>query len=84
MAFVFRIQTPLLKDFTKIYQLKGLKPKNEGHTNFYECCDLTEKSISKLGSLGALSKGNTYLVIGVGAPNEKQGKMAVEPDSTSM
>ena len=26
-----------------LYQLKGLKPKNIGHTNFYECCDLTEK-----------------------------------------
>ena len=24
----------------------GQKPKNKGHTNFYECCDLTEKSIS--------------------------------------
>ena len=23
--------------------MKGLKPKNIGHTNFYECCDLTEK-----------------------------------------
>ena len=21
----------------------GLKPKNKGHMNFYECCDLTEK-----------------------------------------
>ena len=25
-----------------------------------------------------------YLVIGAGAPNEKHGKMAVEPESTSM
>ena len=32
-----------MKDFTKVYQLKGLKPKNKGHTNFYECCDLTKK-----------------------------------------
>ena len=24
-------------------RLKGLKHKNKGHTNFYECCDLTEK-----------------------------------------
>ena len=31
-------------DFIKIYQLKGLKPKNKGHTNFYECCDLTENT----------------------------------------
>ena len=29
--------------FTKIYLLKGLKPKNNGNTNFYECCDLTKK-----------------------------------------
>ena len=28
---------------TKIFQLKGLKPPKEGHANFYECCDLTEK-----------------------------------------
>ena len=23
--------------------MKGLKPINKGHTNFYECCDLTKK-----------------------------------------
>ena len=23
--------------------MKGLKPKNKGHTNFHECCDLTKK-----------------------------------------
>ena len=28
---------------SKIYQWKGLKPKNKGHTNFYECCDFTKK-----------------------------------------
>ena len=33
---------PLI-DFSKIYQLKDLKPKNNGHANFYECCDLTKK-----------------------------------------
>ena len=43
MVFVFGLQTLELKDFSKIYQLKGLKPKNNGQTNFYECCDLTEK-----------------------------------------
>ena len=32
-----------MKGFSKIYQLKGLKPKNIGHTNFSECCDLTKK-----------------------------------------
>ena len=43
MAFVFGLKTLWLIDFTKIYQLKGLKPKNKSRTNFYECCDLTEK-----------------------------------------
>ena len=43
MAFVFELQTLWLKDFTEIFQLKGLKLENKGHTNFYECCDLTKK-----------------------------------------
>ena len=46
MTFVIRLQTLLkLIDifyFTKIF-LSSLKPKNKGHTNFYECCDLTKK-----------------------------------------
>ena len=45
MAFVFGLQTLYSKDFINIYQLKGLKPKNKGHMNFYEYCDLTKKSI---------------------------------------
>ena len=43
VAFVFWLQTLQLIDFSKVYRLKGLKPKYKGHTNFYECCDLTEK-----------------------------------------
>ena len=43
MAFVFGFQTLWLKDFSNIYWLKGLKPKNNSHTNFYECCDLMKK-----------------------------------------
>ena len=43
LAFAFRLQTLWLIDFTKIYWLKGLNPKNKDHTNFYECCDLAEK-----------------------------------------
>ena len=39
----FWASDPLIKRFCKIYQLKGLKPKNKVHTNFYECCGLTEK-----------------------------------------
>ena len=39
----FQLQTLYLKDFSKIYQLKGLKPKNKDHTKFYECCDLMKK-----------------------------------------
>ena len=38
---------PLSIDFNKIYQLKGLEPKNKGHKNFYECCDLTKKYIKR-------------------------------------
>ena len=33
----------LASDFSEDYQLKCLKPKNKGHMNFYECCDLTKK-----------------------------------------
>ena len=43
MAFVFGLQTLESIDFSKIYQLKGLQSKNNGHTKFYECCDLTKK-----------------------------------------
>ena len=43
VAFVFELQTLSLLDFTKIVQLEGLKPKNKGHKNFYECCNLTKK-----------------------------------------
>ena len=30
-------------DFSNLFQLKGLRPKDKGHTNFYECCNLTKK-----------------------------------------
>ena len=43
LAFVFGLWIFQLKEFSRIYQLKGLKPKTKGHMNFYECCDLTEK-----------------------------------------
>ena len=43
LAFVFGLQNLKSIDFTIIFQLKGLKPKNKGQTNFYECCDLTKK-----------------------------------------
>ena len=43
LVFVFGLQTLWLKIFCKIYQLMGLKPKNKGHINFYECCYLTKK-----------------------------------------
>ena len=50
VAFVFELQTLESMDFTKFYQLKGLKLKSKGHTNFYEVCDLT-KNVSKLCTL---------------------------------
>ena len=37
------LQTLWLIDITQIYWLKGLKPKNKGHTNFYEHCVLMKK-----------------------------------------
>ena len=43
VAFVFGLPTLQLIRFTKFFQSKGLKPKNKGHRNFYECCDLTKK-----------------------------------------
>ena len=43
VSFLFGLQTLQLIDFSKIFQLKGLKPKNKRHTNFYECCDFTKK-----------------------------------------
>ena len=42
LDILFRQITTFIK-VTKIYQLKGLKPKNKDQTNLYECCDLTEK-----------------------------------------
>ena len=45
VAFVFGLQTPKLIDFSRIYQLKGLKSKNKCHTNFYERCNSTKKCI---------------------------------------
>ena len=32
-----------MKGFSRIFQLKGLKSKDKGQANFYECCDLTKK-----------------------------------------
>ena len=44
----------------KSKKTKGLKPKNKGHTNFYERCDLT-KSIASV----SLAFGPTHLVVAV-------------------
>ena len=43
VAYVFGLQTLYFIDFTKIFQLKCLKPKNKGQINFYECCNLMKK-----------------------------------------
>ena len=55
VAFVFGLQTLLLLDFTKIFQLNGLKPKKNGQANFYECCDLTKKVYLNITALALLS-----------------------------
>ena len=67
----FWASDPLFEEFIKFHQLKilnskiylskGLKPKNKGHTNFYQCCDLTKKSISSvLDYLAAIESGSYY------------------------
>ena len=43
--FIFGLQTLSLIDLSKIYELKSLEPKNKGHMNFYEHCDLMKKYI---------------------------------------
>ena len=45
VAFVFGLQTLKLVDFTKFFQLNGLKPKNKGQTKSYERFDLTKKCV---------------------------------------
>ena len=46
VAFVLRAPDPLIdRFFPKIYQLKGMEPKNKGHMNFYELCYLLKKYI---------------------------------------
>ena len=52
-----------MKDFTKIFQLKGLKPKDKGQTNFYECCDLTKKVYLKYVVLQAGLLNSSYKVV---------------------
>ena len=46
MTFVFGLQTLQSKDFSKIHQLKGLKPKNNSHMNFLWMLWFDENSIS--------------------------------------
>ena len=61
MAFIFGLHILLLIAFSKIYQYKGLKPKNKGHTNFYECCDLTEKdNLMYISLVGMVPKGEGF------------------------
>ena len=48
------------RSFSKIYQLKCLKPKNKGHANFYECSDLTEKVYLESLLLDQRLKINNY------------------------
>ena len=45
LAFSFGLQTYYLIDFSKVYRLKGLKPKNKGLTKSSERFDLTKKYI---------------------------------------
>ena len=42
-GFCFWASDLLINRFYKNLSIKSLKPKNKGHSNFYECCDLTKK-----------------------------------------
>ena len=55
----------------------ALKPKNKGHTYFYECCDLTKKVYldSLLATLGTGSAGLQYdFLVTVPAPGHHRGR----------
>ena len=62
----FWASDPLIHRFTKIFQLKDLRPKNKGHTSFYECCNLTKKVYlsstqrKRTQELGTNSASETY------------------------
>ena len=49
-----------------MFQLKGLKPKNKGQTNFYQCCDLTKKVylmlIERTQQQGSLNGKHTIVI----------------------
>ena len=47
VGFFFWPNILQLIDFSKIYQLKGLKLHKKGHMNFYEHCVLTEKKYTR-------------------------------------
>ena len=48
-------------DFTKIFQLKGLKSKNKDGKNFYECCDLTKKVLVSIRYISWFSRTEVTL-----------------------
>jgi len=67
-------------DFSKFYQLKGLDPKNKGHKNFYECCDLTKEYIYNVVALELLLLEQTCHLLWTGGRGNTQ-KFSHEIDS---
>ena len=63
-------------DFTKIFQLKGLKPKNKDHMKFYECCDLMKKLYLVLVCIQALE--SFICVLFTGNDNNYKKNFSVE------
>ena len=55
VTFVLGLQTLKLIDYSKIYQLKGMEPKNKGHTNFYEHCDSNENVYLSRGTINIIT-----------------------------
>ena len=80
MAFIFGLKTLSLIDFHKIYQLKGLKPKKKGYTNFCDCCDLTKKYICSVVALELLLLEQTCHLLWTGGRGNTQ-KFSHEIDS---
>ena len=46
----FWASDPLIEGFYQNLSIKWSEAQKNGRTNFYECCDLTEKSISNVGT----------------------------------
>ena len=67
-----------------MYPLKGLELKNKGHTNFYECCDLTEKVYLSTTIVRGVCRA-IYTKIYANIPSLKAScRVCVKPNTTTI